>query len=34
MWSVIAVVVWNGTPFYTMHFLAGLQAIPKEEPAI
>lgn len=30
MWSVIAVVVWNGTPFYTMHFLAGLQAIPKE----
>ena len=30
MWSVIAVVVWNGTPFYTMHFLAGLQAIPRE----
>ena len=30
MWSVIAVVVWNGTPFYTMHFLAGLQSIPKE----
>ena len=30
MWSVIAVVVWNGTPFYTMHFLAGLQAIPQE----
>jgi multiple sugar transport system permease protein len=30
MWAVIAVVVWNGTPFYTMHFLAGLQAIPKE----
>ena len=29
MWAVIAVVVWNGTPFYTMHFLAGLQAIPK-----
>ena len=30
MWSVIAVVVWSGTPFYTMHFLAGLQAIPKD----
>ena len=30
MWSLIAVVVWNGTPFYTMHFLAGLQAISKE----
>jgi multiple sugar transport system permease protein len=30
MWSVIAVVVWTGTPFYTMHFLAGLQAIPKD----
>lgn len=30
MWAVIAVAVWNGTPFYTMHFLAGLQAIPKE----
>ncbi len=30
MWAVIAVVVWNGTPFYTMHFLAGLQAISKE----
>lgn len=30
MWAVIAVVVWNGTPFYTMHFLAGLQSISKE----
>jgi len=30
MWAIIAVVVWNGTPFYTMHFLAGLQAIPKD----
>lgn len=30
MWAVVAVVVWNGTPFYTMHFLAGLQAIPAE----
>src|SRR5919109_448251 len=30
MFSVIAVVVWQGTPFFTMGFLAGLQAIPKE----
>ena len=30
MFSVIAVVVWQGTPFFTMVFLAGLQAIPKE----
>jgi multiple sugar transport system permease protein len=30
MASVIAVVVWSGTPFYTMSFLAGIQAIPKE----
>ncbi|MCC7283461.1 MAG: sugar ABC transporter permease [Acetobacteraceae bacterium] len=30
MWAVIAVVVWHGTPFYTMHFLAGLQSIPAE----
>ena len=30
MGSVIAVVIWSGTPFYTMSFLAGLQAIPKE----
>lgn len=30
MLSVIAVVVWQGTPFFTMAFLAGLQAIPKE----
>jgi multiple sugar transport system permease protein len=28
LWSVVAVVVWQGTPFYTMMFLAGLQAIP------
>lgn len=28
MGSIIAVVVWAGTPFYTMSFLAGLQAIP------
>jgi ABC-type sugar transport system permease subunit len=30
MASVISVVVWSGTPFYTMSFLAGLKAIPKE----
>jgi multiple sugar transport system permease protein len=30
MISVIVVVVWQGTPFFTMSFLAGLQAIPKE----
>ena len=30
MLSVITVVVWQGTPFFTMSFLAGLQAIPKE----
>lgn len=30
MASVIAVVVWQGTPFYTMTFLAGLQSIPVE----
>jgi multiple sugar transport system permease protein len=30
MLSVLAVVVWQGTPFFTMSFLAGLQSIPKE----
>lgn len=30
MMSVIIVVIWQGTPFFTMSFLAGLQAIPKE----
>jgi multiple sugar transport system permease protein len=30
MLSVIIAVVWQGTPFFTMSFLAGLQAIPKE----
>lgn len=30
MGCVVAVVVWAGTPFYSMTFLAGLQAIPKE----
>jgi len=30
MFSVIAVVVWQGTPFYSMNFLAGMQAVPAE----
>ncbi len=30
MQSIIAVVVWQGTPFYIMNFLAGLAAIPQE----
>jgi len=30
MLAVITVVVWQGTPFFTMSFLAGLQGIPKE----
>ncbi len=30
MASVVVVVVWSGTPFYTMSFLAGLKAIPNE----
>ena len=28
--SVIIAMVWQGTPFYAMMFLAGMQAIPKE----
>jgi multiple sugar transport system permease protein len=31
LWSVIAVAIWQGTPFYTMMFLAGMQAIPPEQ---
>ncbi len=31
LWSVIVVVVWQGTPFYTMMLLAGMQAIPREQ---
>lgn len=31
LWSVIVVVVWQGTPFYTMMLLAGMQAIPSEQ---
>ncbi len=28
--ALIGVVVWSGTPFWTMNFLAGMQAIPYE----
>jgi ABC-type sugar transport system permease subunit len=31
LWSVIAVAIWQGTPFYTMMFLAAMQAIPGEQ---
>lgn len=30
LWAVIIAVTWQGTPFYTMMLLAGLQAIPRE----
>jgi multiple sugar transport system permease protein len=30
IWMVVAAVLWGGTPFYTMNFLAGLAAIPNE----
>src|SRR5205823_2937679 len=30
LWSVIVGVIWQGTPFWTMTFLAGLQAISSE----
>jgi multiple sugar transport system permease protein len=30
MWSVLAAVIWQGTPFWTMTFLAGMQSIPGE----
>jgi multiple sugar transport system permease protein len=30
LWSVIAAVIWQGTPFWTMMFLAGMQSIPNE----
>jgi ABC-type sugar transport system permease subunit len=29
LWSVIAVVVWQGMPFYMLNFLAGLSAIDR-----
>lgn len=31
LWSVILVAIWQGTPFYTMMFLAAMQAIPNEQ---
>jgi multiple sugar transport system permease protein len=31
LWAVIVVVIWQGTPFYTMMLLAGLQAIPSDQ---
>jgi multiple sugar transport system permease protein len=30
LWSVLVAVIWQGTPFWTMTFLAGLQSIPSE----
>lgn len=30
LWSVVAATVWQGTPFWTMTYLAGLQSIPGE----
>lgn len=30
LWSVLVTVIWQGTPFWTMTFLAGLQSIPSE----
>ncbi|MFN8633415.1 MAG: sugar ABC transporter permease [Chloroflexota bacterium] len=30
LWSVLVGVIWQGAPFWTMTFLAGLQSIPSE----
>lgn len=30
MWSILVVVIWQGTPFWSMMFLAGLQSISPE----
>jgi multiple sugar transport system permease protein len=30
LWSVLVGVIWQGAPFWTMSFLAGLQSIPGE----
>jgi multiple sugar transport system permease protein len=30
IWALLAAVIWQGTPFWTMTFLAGLSAIPSE----
>ncbi|CAA9565691.1 MAG: Maltodextrin ABC transporter, permease protein MdxF [uncultured Thermomicrobiales bacterium] len=31
LWSVVTVAIWQGTPFFTMMFLAAMQAIPGEQ---
>jgi multiple sugar transport system permease protein len=30
IWALLAAVIWQGTPFWTMTFLAGLSSIPNE----
>ncbi len=30
LWSIVIATIWQGTPFWTMMFLAGMQAIPVE----
>ena len=30
LWAVLAAVIWSGTPFWTMTFLAGMQSIPSD----
>ncbi len=30
LWSLVFATIWQGTPFWTMMFLAGMQAIPTE----
>lgn len=30
LWSVVVATIWQGTPFWTMTYLAGLQSIPGE----
>jgi multiple sugar transport system permease protein len=30
LWALLAAVIWQGSPFWTMTFLAGLSAIPSE----
>ena len=30
LWAIMAAVVWRGTPFWTMTFLAGMQSIPTD----
>ena len=31
LWAVVLVAIWQGTPFFTMMFLAGMQAISSEQ---